>query len=277
MRIAAALLGLLGLTAAFTGIRMGGGAPDAAAARPAGLLPGEVLERAEFALIDARYAPPDAEVIESTGLATFTTNGRWADSALPVPVRYVFATDPRDLTGFGSLLWAMRRWESVGGQKLRLAYTGAFATGPTVTCTDRDRDGFHTVSFNRLSGHLLGTTCVFFAVAPGTQVRRILEFDLELTTEVPWSISDTTDPGTFDLPTVMLHEMGHAIGLGHSPAAGSVMQEALAPGTQFRVPSADDQEGLLSLYADATAKPVTPIAVPPAAYSKRRLPALAHE
>jgi hypothetical protein len=42
---------------------------------------------------------------------------------------------------------------------------------------------------------------------------------MELTTEVPWSVS-IPRPGDVDLPTVMLHEMGHAIGSGIPPMAG---------------------------------------------------------
>ncbi|MFN8506214.1 MAG: matrixin family metalloprotease [Dehalococcoidia bacterium] len=277
MRWFSAVVAVAALFAALFGIFGGAQASPGTAANADGLLPGEVLERAEFALFDARSAPEGTVLAGAPDLAAFTATGRWADSALPVPVRYVFATDPKEISAFGSLLWALRRWEAVGGQKLRASYAGAFATGPGTTCTDRQRDNVNTVSFSKLDPKLLGTTCVFFANVPGTQTRRILEFDMELTTDAAWSASETTQPSAFDLPTVVLHEMGHAIGLGHTAVTGTVMQEALAPGTQFRVPAQDDRDGLISLYGDAAAPTVTPMALPPASFATRRLPALARE
>lgn len=281
MRWSSAVVAVAALSAALFGIFGAQASPGTSAASAAtdadGLLPGEVLERVEFALFDARTVPEGATLTGAADLATFTANGRWADSALPVQVRYVFATDPKEISAFGSLLWSLRRWEAVGGQKLRASYAGAFATGPGVTCTERTRDSVNTVSFAKLDSKLLGTTCVFFANVPGTQTRRILEFDMELTTDASWSASETTAPSAFDLPTVVLHEMGHAIGLGHTPVTGAVMQEALAPGTQFRVPAQDDRDGLISLYGDPAAPTVTPMAVPPAPFATRRLPALAKE
>jgi hypothetical protein len=47
-------------------------------------------------------------------------------------------------------------------------------------------------------------------------------------------------PGEFDLQTVVIHELGHAIGLGHSQDAASAMHAALAPGAIKRTLSAAD-------------------------------------
>ena len=57
----------------------------------------------------------------------------------------------------------------------------------------------------------------------------------------------------FDFFTVALHELGHALGLGHSDVAGSVM-EAVYAGTR-RTLTADDIAGIQALYGAPAAVP----------------------
>lgn len=58
--------------------------------------------------------------------------------------------------------------------------------------------------------------------------------------------SDGGTGGTIDFYTVALHELGHALGLGHSTVAGSVM-EAFYGGPR-RTLTADDIAGIQSIY-----------------------------
>jgi hypothetical protein len=52
-----------------------------------------------------------------------------------------------------------------------------------------------------------------------------------------------------DLEATLLHEIGHALGLAHSPARGSVMHGGRKPGeAPRRALSDDDERGLCSLY-----------------------------
>lgn len=60
--------------------------------------------------------------------------------------------------------------------------------------------------------------------------------------------------GTFDLFTVMLHEFGHSLGLGHSNVVGSVM-EATYAGAR-RSLSADDTAGIQAIYGAPIAQNV---------------------
>jgi hypothetical protein len=54
--------------------------------------------------------------------------------------------------------------------------------------------------------------------------------------------SDATQigPGQYDFRTVVTHELGHALGLGHSADNGSVMYATLAPGSAHRTLSTAD-------------------------------------
>jgi len=54
-------------------------------------------------------------------------------------------------------------------------------------------------------------------------------------------------PSGFDLESVLLHELGHCLGLNHS-ALNTVMYETLSRGDMVRVPAADDLAGLEVLY-----------------------------
>lgn len=45
---------------------------------------------------------------------------------------------------------------------------------------------------------------------------RILEVDIFFNTTVPWSVAASGLPGSFDIESVGLHEIGHLLGLGHS-------------------------------------------------------------
>ncbi|HRX80993.1 MAG TPA: matrixin family metalloprotease, partial [Pirellulaceae bacterium] len=63
--------------------------------------------------------------------------------------------------------------------------------------------------------------------------------------------SDSTNgpTGRIDLLTVVMHELGHTLGLGHSDAVDELMSETLSTG-QRRSPAEDFSDELLDLLAD---------------------------
>lgn len=69
--------------------------------------------------------------------------------------------------------------------------------------------------------------------------------------------SDGGTAGTIDFYTVALHELGHALGLGHSTVAGSVM-EAVYGGPR-RTLTADDIAGIQSIYGAPIPEPATSV------------------
>jgi hypothetical protein len=60
-----------------------------------------------------------------------------------------------------------------------------------------------------------------------------------------WSEGPTPQPGQIDLVTTLAHEMGHALGLGHSPDPNDVMFETLPTGVR-RTPTSADVSELLT-------------------------------
>lgn len=82
---------------------------------------------------------------------------------------------------------------------------------------------------------------------PGGTIRG----DVHINTGFAW-VDDPFDSASgspYDLYTVMLHEVGHALGLGHSTVAGSVMFPTYSGGN--RTLSSDDIEGIRHIYGTA--------------------------
>ncbi|OGS33651.1 MAG: hypothetical protein A2293_10225 [Elusimicrobia bacterium RIFOXYB2_FULL_49_7] len=74
------------------------------------------------------------------------------------------------------------------------------------------------------------------------------EFDIEMNgRDFEWST--TGEPGKMDVGHIATHEVGHALGLGHSDVAGSVMWSTATYGdTTHRHLTSDDSTGLSKLY-----------------------------
>jgi hypothetical protein len=67
----------------------------------------------------------------------------------------------------------------------------------------------------------------------------------QITLLTGWDWYTGADPtvigaGQYDFETIVMHELGHAVGLGHSGDTGSVMYAYLAPGQTRRTVTAQD-------------------------------------
>jgi hypothetical protein len=212
-------------------------------------------------LVDTRLADPEQVIAEAYPNAVepppvsaqFVTFAKWAPQDIPVPVGYDATNDPTGISGGPVLAAAASTWNAVPGNSFEFA-TGGPVGSDTPICDENEGDGVNTVVFSAdLAFGVLGEMCPFGFGSVGG-VPRITEFDIQFSSTLPWSTASVTPGNKFDLQTVMLHELGHAMGLDHS-SDGTVMQPFLGPGTQLRTPTADDIAAVQSLYGSVTQTP----------------------
>jgi len=103
------------------------------------------------------------------------------------------------------------------------------------------------------------------AYQPGTQAMYgaggTIAGDVHMNTAYSWvdDANESNGGQVFDFQTVMLHEIGHALGLGHSGVVGSVMEPVYAGAR--RSLHADDIAGIRYIYNDAVPEPGTMLAL----------------
>lgn len=190
---------------------------------------------------------------------------KWAASAMPVPVYYNPSLEAPRPSAASAIADAIAQWSAVSPASFTMTYAGTTTTKPGA-CDDTP-DGINVVGYvTTLQPNVLGLTCSFRELrAPTT----IVEFDMELAWGYDWGSGPTVGTKQYDLRSTILHEMGHAAGLGHScvsahdprctPAQlAAVMFPALAMGQMKRTLTDDDKAGLLAQYPPPPPPPGRP-------------------
>ncbi|MGB4861671.1 MAG: matrixin family metalloprotease [Tepidiformaceae bacterium] len=207
-------------------------------------------------------AAPDGSVAieeESREIADLKVNPNlWDGDRLPVPVRYNADGEPGSLNASGVLQTAIGTWNGAGSG-FSFIFAGS-SDGDTGSCLDNfETDGANTIRFHQLPGLTLGRTCTIFGRG------KLVEFDMELDSDANWSVATAVPRTAYDLPTTVLHELGHAAGLGHSCGNGSpacdstlkksVMYGVIGAGEARRELTADDLEAIRTAYPPTAPTP----------------------
>ncbi|GMV85899.1 MAG: hypothetical protein AMXMBFR80_17540 [Dehalococcoidia bacterium] len=191
--------------------------------------------------------------------AQYTVNKhRWAAASMPVTVAYNASGAPEGIDAAPLLQDAIAKWNAIAPQSFSFAWAGN-STGSAGSCgASVQRDGINTVTFaDDLPIGTLGQTCTVWSVSGGASAP-LVEFDMELSSKVRWSIDETTPANRYDLWSTILHEMGHAAGLGHTEDGSAVMYASLKAGAQKRTLAGDDRQGLIAAYPGSTNPTPTP-------------------
>ena len=204
---------------------------------------------------------PDEDVPGSVSAQYLINNHKWAAGSIPVPVAYNASGEPTGIDGAQIVKDSIDKWTAVSPGTFSFSWAGSSAGG-TGACGDIvQRDSVNTVRFvDDLQPGVLGRTCTVWPATGGTSAP-LAEFDMELSSKVNWSTAETTPPGHYDLWSTILHEFGHAAGLGHTKDNSGVMWATLKAAQQKRSLTADDREGIFAAYPGA---PPTPTASPTA-------------
>ncbi|HJZ67140.1 MAG TPA: matrixin family metalloprotease, partial [Blastocatellia bacterium] len=154
--------------------------------------------------------------------------------------------DPTGGAALAAAQNAMATWSDVRGSSFEYAFGGQTSVG-------RGFDRINTISWaNFGTCFILGTTTQTFNVVTG----ELLDADIVLNSTSTCGFSWRTDGGDLDVQTVLLHEFGHALGLGHSPDPSSIMYPVYL-GVR-RALDVIDVDGLAFLYPAHSSNAITP-------------------
>jgi predicted Zn-dependent protease len=94
---------------------------------------------------------------------------------------------------------------------------------------------------------MISTTADYLAQCSWwTSNNEITEADINFNPAYSWSSNPTS--GQYDIQSVFTHELGHALGLGHSSNSSAVMQATIGDGVKRRTISNDDILGIEDIY-----------------------------
>lgn len=97
-------------------------------------------------------------------------------------------------------------------------------------------------------GGALGVTFLTWSVSEGT-AGSILEMDIAMNSAFTWTTDPVNNPTSPDVKSVLLHEMLHGVGMGHSGVAEATLFRIVQSGTfSSGTLSHDDKAGLRSEY-----------------------------
>ncbi len=116
------------------------------------------------------------------------------------------------------------------------------ADDPALQDRDKRRDGKNHIEFGRAGSGALAVTYL-----QNNSSNR--ECDMVIGDDIKWRVKGWPRLTEFDLESVVVHEMGHMLGLGHSAESEATMYYAVGPGDdRGRTLHQDDIDGICSLY-----------------------------
>ena len=221
---------------------------------------GRSAEAATAAALAARGARP----FDSAGFESqeFTVTGLVWD-VLPVVQYYNDSKEPGGIDGETALTNTQAMWSGVATSSFDIIYGGTTTRCPSLVdeCKGpQEFDGFNDVAFLNFKGPCGGIFgCTIGVTWYGLQID---EADMALNSKVAWNVGCQDLSGSLDLQTVIGHENGHVVGLGHSTDPNAIM---FTPYSNAQCSlGADDIAGVSALYPGGTPVPPTDTPVPTA-------------
>lgn len=183
---------------------------------------------------------------------------RWRNGPIKIAISSSISSPNSSLKSDSDVVGALRRslqkWEDVADVSFKLVTTDVQNVSPPGTAGDGVSvitiapTSENVLMFGRSPGHASAVTRVFF-----DRRNQITEADIVLNPTQQFSTDLTF--GTFDLETILTHEIGHLLGLDHSFMPSAVMFEDQPKNSYFgqtavssRSLSSDDVSKVRSIY-----------------------------
>ena len=161
-----------------------------------------------IALVGAVILAPGLHAYLKIG---FDIGGTVVGIQWPSGVRYLVSS--RDVPGVpvaelrGAIERAFSTWTTTGSSAVFSEFIGFVNAEPGVD------DGATVIGFVPLDDDtVLGETSFLIDETTGD----IIESDIVLNANFPWSVAPAGEAGRHDVESIILHEVGHLLGLGHS-------------------------------------------------------------
>jgi hypothetical protein len=221
------------------------------------------LAVASFASLSSpvRFETRDSSEIEPA--AQIVRQIRWPSRTIEVALSTSLNSPSTNIKAGSDVVGAARRalarWSSIARINFVVSWSSSTSVSPATAGDGISlitiADTLENQAFNADS--TAGRTRVFFDPESGSIAEADVSINPHPKTEEGADLQFSTDgsPGTYDLEATFTHEIGHLLGLDHSPVLGSTMQSRQAFNGTFGLPaltertlSEDDRQRIRSLY-----------------------------
>lgn len=197
-------------------------------------------------------APLFGYVTRKSVVSGLIVSNKWAATAFPITWRMNPTRGP-NIIGAGSqedaFITAFQTWSVIS--TATITFTEGPPTDPSVK---PGLDGINLISTNVTASDwaAFGIDAMSFTnVISSTTTGQILEADIVFNPNVRFSVDGTSSATVADLYAVATHEVGHLLGLDHTPLASAVMFPLTQGGNFSRALTSDDTIGISALYPTA--------------------------
>ena len=146
--------------------------------------------------------------------------------------------------GLSAIQAAMQTWINVTTSNFSFVYKGQ-----TSSTSFGQNDGSNMVCFGALVGAQYDSTLAVNTIFFNGQTGLLSDSDIKFNTNFTWATGNS--PDAYDVQTIALHELGHALALDDLYESGDtakVMYGYCDPGEIKRFLSQDDMDGITYLY-----------------------------
>lgn len=209
------------------------------------------LRRDAARSVPHRASRPELESLEDRRLLSSLNGGEWSN---PQRITYSFMPDGTSIGGISSNLFqtlnklyptatweqafekAAAVWQQVANVNLALVSDNGASVGSSGDQQGDPRFGDIRIGAYSQSSGQLAMACLPPPINGGTDAG-----DIFINSKVAWKINND-----YDLETVAIHELGHALGLGHSAIQSAVMYASYTGMKQSL--TSDDTSGIDQVY-----------------------------